>query len=227
MTHRRATGRGRILVAAVVVASLAGAGCGAPGSDPSAGVPTSAAPSSAAPRTPGTATTGTAGNPGGGGPTEAPQQPPPATTPPAQPEATEPATETVWVQPIHLLAPLRCFTEGLDTRYVDGYGSLAVDPRPYGDLEFFEQEYDSLTRITMNSAQRRVILLPGRRVLASPGQWLVDIVIRMYLSGGFVVNYNATHRGETGTFTSPPFTSPVDDTCTVTITYAITTVPAA
>lgn len=225
MTHRDASGRSRILVAAVVVANLAGAGCGASGPDPSGtGASTSAVPGSTAPQMPGTATVGTAGNPGGGGPTEA-DEPPPATS--TQPGPGEPAAETVWVQPIHLLAPLRCFTEGLDTRYVDGYGSIAIDPRPYGLLEFFEQEYDSLTRITMNSAERRVILLPDRRVTAYEGQWLVDIVIRMHLSGGFVINYNATHRGETGNFTSPEFTSPVDDTCTVTILYSIITMPVA
>lgn len=133
--------------------------------------------------------------------------------------------EQVLLLPVDLVAPTECFTKGLSERYVDGYGAQVIDPRPHGDLVATRVEYDGLTRIPMDSSERRVHLLPGssRPVAAPAGNWSVAVDVHMYLSGGFQLNYTRTHHaGGTGQF-HQTFASPVDDTCTVEIVYGITT----
>lgn len=133
--------------------------------------------------------------------------------------------ERLLLLPVDLVAPPVCFTEGLSTRYVDGYGAQVVDPRPHGELRTVRVEYDQLTRLRMDSTERRVHLLPGsgRPVEVIADGWTVNIEVHMFLSGGFKIDYSRTHSG-TGAFRQR-FTSPVDPTCTVEIVYALTTTP--
>lgn len=164
--------------------------------------------------------------PGEQGPGE---QPPAPSVPPAPPEpsgAAEAAElERLLLLPVDLVAPLACFTEGLATRYVDGYGGQVVDPRPHGEIRTVRVEYDALTRLRMDSDERRVHLLPGsgRPVEVLAEGWAVAVDVHMFLSGGFKIHYSRTHTS-TGSFRQQ-FTSPVDPTCTVAIVYAVTTTP--
>jgi hypothetical protein len=167
------------------------------------------------------------GDTGGNGPVE-PTGPPgeqPTDEPTGPPPGEAVELERLLLLPVALVAPPGCFTEGLSKRYVDGYGAQVVDPRPHGDIVATRVEYEQLTRLQMDSTQRRVNLLPGsgRPVEVLADDWIVQIDIHMFLSGGFKIDYSRTHRG-TGSFRQT-FTSPVDPTCAVEIVYGLTTSP--
>ena len=168
---------------------------------------------------------------GGDGGTE-PGEPGPGQTPgDPDPEPTSggaPERETLVLTPVDLVAPLECFTEGLDERFVEGYGAQVVNPTvgTPGDLTaVVRPEYQGLTRIGMSATERRAHLLPGvgRPVAVEAGNWTVAVEVHVTLSGAFQIDYIREHRAETGAFRQMFTSANRTDPCTVEIIYAITT----
>lgn len=215
MTRTTATAAATALIAFALLA-----GCGRPaatGEDPPPLGPAGIGSAPGVTPTPGPSNSGTSNEPAGDPAGE------PGNDPGGDPAGTG-ELEQVLLLPVDLVAPVGCFTAGLVERFVDGRGTQTIDARPYGELHTLPVEYDPLTRLRMDSTERRVHLLPGsaRAVAAPAGSWSVQVDVHMFLSGGFVIDYTATHHGEPGAFRER-FTSPVDDTCTVEIVYGITT----